>query len=254
MFEGLPSLFNYVADLVMRGPRRDSLAVVIYHLLGDVVNAGEHALVHYLPLTLEEDFLQNSSIGTPYQKWARFTNEDFENFDRSLFYLVPAVWQWYHRKTFDLVDLMANDLTATRTEIGSPKDAWCWFDRVCDCYGSCKINSSRPELTVWAINIRGWVDPDTGFFVHRISPVHRPPGAEVPPVVTPTTWDIQDRERISELAERGHSRLVEMRSSQQRLADWLRATYTVEDILARHEGTLQGTTFGLSRRYGLLPP
>jgi hypothetical protein len=30
-------------------------------------------------LTLNEHFLQNSSIGTPYEKWAKFTNEDFDN-------------------------------------------------------------------------------------------------------------------------------------------------------------------------------
>jgi hypothetical protein len=43
----------------------------------DAVNHYRHALDHYFTLTLNEPFLQNSSIGTPYQKWAYFTNEDF---------------------------------------------------------------------------------------------------------------------------------------------------------------------------------
>ena len=71
MLEGLPSLFEYVIGVVTRQRQRGSLAVVLYHLLGDVVNAAEHALTDYFPLTLSESFLHNSSIGTPYQKWAQ---------------------------------------------------------------------------------------------------------------------------------------------------------------------------------------
>lgn len=54
------------------------MPATIYLIQVDVVNFYRHALEHYLPLTLNEHFLQNSSLGTPYQKWARFTNDDFE--------------------------------------------------------------------------------------------------------------------------------------------------------------------------------
>jgi hypothetical protein len=60
----------------------DHLAVVplpatVFMMQVDVINHYRHALEHYLTLTLNEPYLQNSSLGTPYQKWAYFTNEDF---------------------------------------------------------------------------------------------------------------------------------------------------------------------------------
>lgn len=35
-------------------------------------------LVHYLPISLDVAYLQNSSFGTPFQKWRYFTNQDFK--------------------------------------------------------------------------------------------------------------------------------------------------------------------------------
>ena len=94
MLEGLPSVFDYLISGVTRERHRGSLVVVLYHLLGDVVNAAEHALTHYFPLTLAESFLQNSSLGTPYQKWAKFTNDDFRKLDECVRRLIPAAWSW----------------------------------------------------------------------------------------------------------------------------------------------------------------
>lgn len=44
----------------------------------DVIDHYRYALTHYLTLTLNEPYLQISSLGTPYQKWAFFVNKDFE--------------------------------------------------------------------------------------------------------------------------------------------------------------------------------
>ncbi|WP_437739162.1 hypothetical protein WMF39_25820 [Sorangium sp. So ce1504] len=81
MLEGLPAFSEYVIRIstVARGRPCGSLALVVYHLLGDMANAAELALSHYFPLTLTEPYLQNSSLGSPYQKRATFTNEDFGN-------------------------------------------------------------------------------------------------------------------------------------------------------------------------------
>ncbi len=54
------------------------LPAAVYMMQVDVINHYRHALDHYFTLTLNESFLQSSSIGTPYQKWAYFTNKDFE--------------------------------------------------------------------------------------------------------------------------------------------------------------------------------
>lgn len=53
------------------------LAATVFLMQRDVLNQYRYALSHYLPLDLAAPFLQNSSIGTPYQKWAKFTNDDF---------------------------------------------------------------------------------------------------------------------------------------------------------------------------------
>jgi hypothetical protein len=53
------------------------LPAAVYLMQRDVINHYDYALDHYFTLTLQESFLQNSSIGPPYQKWAYFTNADF---------------------------------------------------------------------------------------------------------------------------------------------------------------------------------
>lgn len=54
------------------------LPATVFLMQCDVINHYRYAVNHYLPLTLNEHFLQNSSIGNPYQKWAKFTNDDFD--------------------------------------------------------------------------------------------------------------------------------------------------------------------------------
>jgi hypothetical protein len=54
------------------------LAATIYLMQRDVINQYRYALEHYLTAELSAPFLQNSSLGTPFQKWAKFTNDDFK--------------------------------------------------------------------------------------------------------------------------------------------------------------------------------
>ena len=61
------------AELVRTPP----LPAAIFMLQRDVINHYEYALEHYLCLALDLEFLQNSSLGSPYDKWMKFTNEDF---------------------------------------------------------------------------------------------------------------------------------------------------------------------------------
>ena len=53
--------------------------------LYDTYRAMDHAIyamhvleAHYLAISLESDFLENSRYGTPFQKWYKFTEEDFD--------------------------------------------------------------------------------------------------------------------------------------------------------------------------------
>jgi len=53
------------------------LPAAVYLFQQDVLNHYKHAIEHYFPISLEEPRLQKSSLGSPFQKWAKFTNDDF---------------------------------------------------------------------------------------------------------------------------------------------------------------------------------
>lgn len=54
------------------------LPISVYMMQRDVVNHLRYAATHYLPISLSAPYLQDSSLGPPYTKWAKFTNDDFE--------------------------------------------------------------------------------------------------------------------------------------------------------------------------------
>ena len=54
-----------------------SVAITVYMLQQDVINSYKCALEHYFTISLSEPYLKNSSLGTPYQKWKHFTNENY---------------------------------------------------------------------------------------------------------------------------------------------------------------------------------
>jgi hypothetical protein len=54
-----------------------ALPAAVHLMQRDVLNSYRYALDHYLVVDLDAPFLQRSSIGSPYAKWAKFANEDF---------------------------------------------------------------------------------------------------------------------------------------------------------------------------------
>ena len=72
------------------------LPATVYMMQMDVINHYRHALDHYFTLTLDEPFLQNSSLGTPYQKWAYFTNENFARLSFSIHNLLRYTSRLVH--------------------------------------------------------------------------------------------------------------------------------------------------------------
>jgi hypothetical protein len=54
------------------------LPTAVFLMQRDVINHYRYALTHYFCLPLDAPCLQDSSLGSPYEKWARFTSEDFE--------------------------------------------------------------------------------------------------------------------------------------------------------------------------------
>jgi hypothetical protein len=232
MLEGLPAFSEYVIRIgtVARARPCGSLALVVYHLLGDMANAAELALNHYFPLTLAEPYLQNSSLGSPYQKWATFTNKDFGVLDECVRRVVRAGWRAYEE--------------AVRSVDGdwSTKDAWHWFHSVYTGYASCIVHVEEPSLTLSTVSLVGWVAPGAHAFSNV---VNRPdPPASTPPPVAFTTRGISDRTAIAEMRELGEANLRALRRLNHDFAGWLRDNCTLDELTAPHEGTLSGTWLG----------
>ncbi|MFZ6776519.1 hypothetical protein ACO0LD_06765 [Undibacterium sp. Ji83W] len=73
-----------------------SLPISVLMMQKDVINHYKYAIWHYFQLNLNESFLQNSSLGTPYEKWRKFTNDDFELLFQSIKLLVTFTGRLYH--------------------------------------------------------------------------------------------------------------------------------------------------------------
>ena len=53
-----------------------SLVPAVFMMQRDVLNHYRYGMEHYFTISLDEPYLQNSSLGSPYQKWAFFVNEN----------------------------------------------------------------------------------------------------------------------------------------------------------------------------------
>ena len=73
-----------------------SLPVSVFMMQQDLLNHYEYAINHYFNLTLNDSFLQNSSLGTPYQKWKESTNYDFKLLFFTIRILTTFTSRLYH--------------------------------------------------------------------------------------------------------------------------------------------------------------
>ena len=219
LYEGIPEFIDFAISLVEHKPKCDSLAIVAYHLLGDIVHAAEHGLRHYLTLTLEESFLQNSHIGTPYQKWAKFTSEDFKSLDICLKSLIPVLDDIYSEIS------MVDDSYGAE----SRRSSFLWFAEFDKRYTSCVVSFNTASLTVSAINFGGWLDVSYMKFGNVYC-------FKTAPVVTKTEMPVVDRSVLLELQRVGKIRVEKMKTSLVRLAGWLEVNYTMADVIASRRG------------------
>ncbi|MEI6206716.1 MAG: hypothetical protein WCP20_08040 [Desulfuromonadales bacterium] len=211
MYEGMPEFIDFAVDLVKRKPYRDSLAIVAYHFLAEVVDDATHALRHYLTLTLSEPYLQNSHHGSPYKKWAYVNNDNFNRLDQHIKMLIPFI-ESIHAET--------------RTLKGDSKSPYRWLDTVRDEYVSCKVDPDEPIFTMSSISFKGWFDGNNW---NNLRPL------EEFPVVTSFSVSIEDRSVLSEIQHVGLERVGLMKASLTQLAGWLQKNYTMHDITTRRE-------------------
>ncbi len=214
IYKGLPEFFKLVIDVVERRSYRDSLSIVAFHMLADILKDSEHAIVHYFTLTLSEPFLQNSQTGTPYQKWADQTNQNFQRIDQHIKLLFP-IFQHLAHDTYDHC--------TGKSAIGELKRACIWYSRLLDGYGCCVVSLDEQSMTLSAINIDGWIEPDS-------DPVAFKSDFGASPAVIKSEICISDRAVLKEIQQIGLSRIEELRSLLTHCAAWLETNFSMKDI------------------------
>jgi len=217
IYKGIPELFEYVIGLVEREPRHDIESIVTFHLLNKILNATEHAIIHYFAISLSEPFLQNSHRGSPYQKWALVTNENFQKVAQYVKSLKSFIDHFEYKKIMPQLD-------PSSTDIDIYKNAMFWLHRL-DEYTCCEVSLDEPILTVSAINFDGWLDTTSGSFD---STSRR--RLKQPPVVIQSAIPIADRSVLKNIQGAGIKQVEELRRLLTRLADWLEVNYSMSDI------------------------
>lgn len=96
IFEDASAAMAEYADRLVVVP----LPAAVYMMQVDVLNHYRHALTDYFTLTLSEPYLQNSSLGTPYQKWAFFVNKNFEMLSFTIHNLLRYTSRLVHETQF----------------------------------------------------------------------------------------------------------------------------------------------------------
>jgi hypothetical protein len=235
LLAGLPSLVDYAVSLAQRQRERDSLAIVVYHLIGDLVNASRHALIHYWPLERTGPVFEQTHFASPYVKWATITNEDFQRVDRCLQRLLEPMWHGYARMTWPQSSAEFNDPYRSRG-IESRKDAWFLFDGVKRRYTCCRIDVGTPVIETAAIEAGGAVD-ESGWVRNHWNRRSRPDDERFK-IVTFSKHDIAERRIILEMQAVGLERVERMNAARAEFALWLRSNYSLEDVTAVHKGTL----------------
>jgi len=216
IYKGLPELFNLIIYLVERRSKRDSLTIVAFHLLSEILKNTEHAMVHYFTLTLEEPFLQNSQHGSPYQKWALITNQNFRQVDQN----VNSLGLVYDNLCSDTFD----NMTGT-SAVGEVKIAYVWFSRLVEQFKCCVINKNKPLLSLSEIGFEGWMDPVDDHYIFKNLHI-----SDSSPVKK-TKWDISDRQVLKDMQCEGSAKVEELRTLLTCFATWLEEKYSMSDIV-----------------------
>lgn len=224
MYKGMLDLFEYTAELVKARQQRDSLTIVAYHNLCKVLESTERAMHHYFTLSLEERFLQNSHLGTPYQKWAHGTNDNFKRVVRQVRHLVSIIEQLYGDHMNNPIEICNDAMCNDGCKIGH-----IWFSALRKGYKCCVINCDKPLLTLYDVSLKERLKPDSIQFLSRnvsITDLR---------VIPTTEYAIDDRSVLRTLQAAGINQTEKMRQSLASLAVWLGEHIAIQDMLRLSE-------------------
>jgi hypothetical protein len=211
----------------------------------DVINHYNYALDHYFTLTLQESFLQNSSIGPPYQKWAHFTNEDFGLLSFAIHNLLRYTSRLIHETE---CAGLANE--SSYSEMKSRSNTYTHL--LCDIkYRGMAIGVSvenNDRLSIVAARIEPSTaqlrarssqgEPTRYFFVTRDSQgneqeesIEKEEYDRLRKQIRPAIIDIRDRSVLVELREQGKHEVAELITRNETFAEACRAYYQSRDVV-----------------------
>lgn len=229
MFDDAVHALTQYGDHVATAP----LPAAVYMMQVDVINHYRHAVEHYLTVPLDAPFLQKSSIGTPYQKWAYFTNEDFEmlsfaihNLLRYTSRLVHETEEHLRRRVpdesvedmeafYDQMKHKSNTYTAPLSEIRHFRKS-VGVTVHDDQRLSIVAMRGEPSEEAWEIEIPA-AEPISKDQQERL--------VRMLETLRPKQIDIRDRSRLVTIKERGQVEIAELGSRNRAFADLCNAFY-----------------------------
>jgi hypothetical protein len=229
----------------------DRLAIVplpaaVYMMQVDVLNHYRYALTHYFTLTLSEPYLQNSSLGTPYQKWAFFVNKNFDMLSFAIHNLL--------RYTSRLVHETGCAPTKDGQSPKSKSNTYTW--PLCDIKYKDKPIGARvhdnQRLAITAIRVRAYpfsIIARTGIngseeFVRVVKSAEGQEHEEPTDVVEfdramealeVETVDIQDRSRLETIRERGMQEIASVAEYNRVFGEACNAYYASRKVAERFQ-------------------
>jgi hypothetical protein len=229
LFAGFPEFYDAAANLLRTTPQRNATAAVLCRDMGDLLHAAEYALTHYFPIDLSAPYLQRSSLGTPYQKWAHFTNDDYASVDVCVRALLRTTYRVWHG---------SNEARIDHTR-GAIKSAWAWFEAVHRQFRSCAISKVSPELLVGAIS------PDLARRV--LADLTEGALDDVPMETSAVVFSsvpLQDRSVLHDFQTEGAHQLLLMNGTLANLRNWVATHFTAADLVANSPGSAADFSFG----------
>jgi hypothetical protein len=210
--DAIAAVSNFIEEL-----RIPSLPATVFLMQGDVVNSYRHALNHYLTVPLSSHFLQNSSFGSPYEKWAHFTNEDFSLVSFAVHNLLR-----YTSRLFHETEALALQAQGKYDEFAHRSNAY---------------TSPILEVDTRHIGIGLVVQTNTQIKVHSVrrESQHLRPGM----AIQTETVSILDRSCLFEIRERGMAELNTLEKLHGKFAQICRARLAGRDAFESFDSLIE---------------
>lgn len=205
MFAGITSILNFyyrsiISTYLSKEYFNDYYVIEDYLAFIQVLYQAQIAMSHYFTKHLDEDCLQNSHMGTPCQKWAKVSNDDFSRLDQAV---------------KSLLKLMQLHICVNKRD----KKGCFWTSIASNAYFSCIIDIDDQKLRLASIDIASWTDENLNFIAYCSDDI-----------ITVQEIDISNRSVLSELQRNGILETKNIMEIIMNLKKFIENNYKIQDI------------------------